>query len=46
MASRFRSRQVSWTVGSSPSRATMPAPATGDICAAPVGLSVTLAASA
>ena len=44
-ASRFRSRTVSCSVGSTPARATNAAPATGDMCAEAVGLSVTLAAS-
>jgi hypothetical protein len=44
-ANRFRSRTVSCSVGSIPARATNEAPATGDMCALAVGLSVMLAAS-
>ena len=43
--SRFRSRHVSCTVGSTPASATNRTPASGDIWALAVGLSVTLAAS-
>jgi hypothetical protein len=46
MAIRFRSRHASWKTGSIPSAATSPLPATADMCAEDVGLSVTLAASA
>ena len=46
IASRFRSRTVSCRVGSTPVLATIAAPATGDMCALAVGLSVTFTASA
>ena len=45
MPSRFRSRHVSCTVGSTPAADTNRTPASGDMCALAVGLSVTLAAS-
>ena len=44
-ASRFRSRTVSCSVGSTPARATNAAAAAGDMWAFAVGLSVTFAAS-
>ncbi len=45
MPSRFRSRHVSCTVGSTPAAETNRTPASGDMWALAVGLSVTLAAS-